>query len=133
MIAATTLRLVLVTPETTLFDVEVTSVQFPLFDGQVGVLPGRAPMVGRLGAGELKYTSAKGEGRFFIDGGFAQIKGQVVSVLTHKAIAVSEIDLDKVMAEYDAAQAMSASTDAEFAVKEHAIEQARKQINLRRG
>lgn len=132
MISATTLRLVLVTPETTLFDKEVRSVQFPLFDGQIGVLPGRSPMVGRLGAGELKYTSAEGDGRYFIDGGFAQIKGQVVSLLTHKAIAVEEIDLEKVQKEFEVAQGMKAVTDEEFAKKAHAVEQARKQINLRR-
>lgn len=39
MIAATELRLVLVTPETTLLDESVRSVTFPLFDGQMGVLP----------------------------------------------------------------------------------------------
>lgn len=48
------LRLVLVTPEKTLFDRPVASLQVPLFDGGAGVYPGRAPLVGRLGAGVLR-------------------------------------------------------------------------------
>ena len=47
--AETALQIVLVTPETTLLDAPVRSLQFPLYDGQAGVLPGRAPVVGRLG------------------------------------------------------------------------------------
>ena len=45
--AETALQIVLVTPETTLLDAPVRSLQFPLYDGQAGVLPGRAPVVGR--------------------------------------------------------------------------------------
>ncbi|HSG70372.1 MAG TPA: F0F1 ATP synthase subunit epsilon, partial [Planctomycetaceae bacterium] len=41
-----TLQLVLVTPEKTLLDVPTESLSFPLFDGQIGILPSRAPMVG---------------------------------------------------------------------------------------
>ena len=47
--ADSALQLVLGTPETTLVDAPVRSLQFPLYDGQIGVLPGRAPVVGRLG------------------------------------------------------------------------------------
>jgi F-type H+-transporting ATPase subunit epsilon len=39
MIAATEIRLVLVTPETTLLDQNVRSVQLPLFDGSMGFCP----------------------------------------------------------------------------------------------
>ena len=132
MIAATELRLVLVTPETTLLDQLVRSIQFPLYDGQIGILPGRAPLVGRLGLGELKYTSSKGEGSYFIDGGFVQIKGQVVSVLTHKAIASNAITVAQGEQELAAAQAIEAKTDAEFAEKQHALDRARKLIALGR-
>lgn len=133
MIASTELRLVLVTPETTLLDQMVRSIQFPLFDGQIGVLPGRAPLVGRLGLGELKFTSAQGEGRYFIDGGFAQIKGQVVSILTNKAVAVANIDSAAAARELDAATALKPTTPEGFADKQHALERARKLIALGRG
>ncbi|MCA8997373.1 MAG: F0F1 ATP synthase subunit epsilon [Planctomycetaceae bacterium] len=92
MIAATELRLVLVTPEKTLLDQSVKGLRFPLFDGQIGVLPGRAPLVGRLGTGELKIDLPSGSERYFIEGGFAQIKGSIVTLLTNRAVTVSSID-----------------------------------------
>src|SRR5690349_9421147 len=94
MIAATQLRLVLVTPETTLVDAPVTSIVVPLYDGQLGILPGRAPAVGRLGTGELRFQGESGTQRYFIDGGFLQIKGSVVTVLTHEARTVDSIDVN---------------------------------------
>ena len=54
------LRFVLVTPEVTLLDEPVAALRFPLHDGQIGILPGRAPMIGRLGYGELKVTRLDG-------------------------------------------------------------------------
>lgn len=133
MIAATELRLVLVTPETTLLDEMVKSVQFPLFDGQIGVLPGRAPLVGRMGLGELKYVGAQGEGRYFVDGGFAQMKGQVLSILTNKAIPVEKIDRKSAEEELAAANALVPTTPEAQADKQHAVDRARKLIELTRG
>ena len=92
MIAATQLQLVLVTPETTLLDEPVRSVVFPMFDGQMGVLPGRAPAVGRLGTGELVMEGDSGTQRYFVDGGFVQIKGSVVSILTHSARPIGKAE-----------------------------------------
>ena len=54
------LSLVLVTPERTLFDKPVASIRVPLYDGSAGFYPGRAPLVGRLGIGELKLVDAGG-------------------------------------------------------------------------
>lgn len=133
MIASTELRLVLVTPEKTLLDQRVTGLRFPLFDGQIGILPGRAPLVGRLGTGELKIDLAGGATeRFFIDGGFVQIKGNVVSLLTSRAQPVAQIDATKAQQELEKAIALKPSDDAGFAAKEQAIVRARKMRNLGR-
>lgn len=132
MIAATELQLVLVTPETTLLDRPVRSLQFPLFDGQIGVLPGRAPLVGRLGIGALRYDAASGSQTYYIEGGFAQIKGAVVTILTNKAKLASEIQASDADAELQAALALTPTTDAEFADKEHALKRARALKNLGR-
>lgn len=132
MIAATELRLVLVTPETTLVDAPTKSIVVPMYDGQLGVLPGRAPAVGRLGVGELKFETAGGTQRFFIDGGFLQIKGSVVTVLTHEAKAVDELKTDVAQQALNAAKQMPATTDEAAAAKLHAQERARKMLALAR-
>lgn len=132
MIAATELRLVLVTPEKTLLDQPVKGLRFPLYDGQIGVLPGRAPLVGRLGIGELKFeTSGDGENRYFIDGGFAQIKGTVVTLLTNRAIPVSAIDVQKARADLEAAMASKPTDEVGFAQKATALERAKKMLALK--
>ena len=96
-------RLLLVTPETTLLDQSIQSLRCTLFDGQIGILPGRMPMVGRLGYGELAFHSNDGaEVSYFVDGGFLQVQGNVISVLTEQAIPVSELnsaDAEKLLEE----------------------------------
>jgi F-type H+-transporting ATPase subunit epsilon len=132
MIAATELRLVLVTPETTLRDEPVRSLRFPLFDGQIGVLPGRAPLVGRLGAGELKFITDSGTERFFIDGGFVQIKGSVVTLLTDRALPAAKIDVAQQERELEEASALVPTDEAAFAEKQKRLDRARSMIAMGR-
>ena len=132
MIAATQLRLVLVTPETTLVDSPTTSVVVPMFDGQLGVLPGRAPAVGRLGVGELRFSAEGGSQRYFIDGGFLQVKGSVVTVLTHEAKPVGELDASAAQQALDEANAVVATSEAAASGKQHAQDRARKMLDLSR-
>ncbi|MBL8798330.1 MAG: ATP synthase F1 subunit epsilon [Planctomycetia bacterium] len=85
-------QVVVVTPERTVLDAAVDFVSLPMYDGELGVLPGRAPLIGRLGAGELRTRKGTVTERFFIDGGFAQVRADVVTVLTARAIKAEEID-----------------------------------------
>ncbi|MEZ6058730.1 MAG: F0F1 ATP synthase subunit epsilon [Planctomycetaceae bacterium] len=127
------LRLVLVTPETTLFDRPVASIRVPMFDGSAGVYPGRAPLVGRLGVGELKLNELGGGSEsYFIDGGFIQVKGEQVSVLTNSAQPVSEISRAKAVEEMTKARAERVRSDEEFAANAHALERARKLVSMAR-
>ncbi len=126
------LRLVIVTPEKTLLDQEVDSVSVPLFDGQMGVLPGRAPIVGRLGAGELRYRGKDGEETVFVDGGFLQIKGPIVSVLTNRSLALGDIDVESANSELSEAVSRKPQSDEEFETRDRDIDRARKMVALAR-
>ncbi|MHC5541186.1 ATP synthase F1 subunit epsilon, partial [Singulisphaera rosea] len=86
------LQCVVVTPERTLFDDVVEFVVLPLYDGELGILPGRSPLIGRLGFGELRTKEAGDTKRYFIDGGFAQVRDDIVTVLTNRAIPAAQID-----------------------------------------
>lgn len=119
------LRLILVTPETTLLDEVVDGLRLPLYDGQVGILPGRAPVVGRLGYGELHVTVAGSERSYYIDGGFIQVKDGAVSVLTNRAILAGEIDREEAQQLLDDAQERPAVSDAEFEAKARDQQRAR--------
>ena len=128
------LNLVLVTPETTLFDRPVKSIRLPMFDGGAGIYPGRAPLVGRLGVGELRLEPVDGASeQFFIDGGFVQVKGRTVSVLTNSAQSVSDIDRAEAQAELEAAVAERAIGDEAAEALAHRQDRARKLVSLASG
>jgi F-type H+-transporting ATPase subunit epsilon len=86
------LKCVVVTPERAVVDVPADFVAVPLYDGELGVLPGRAPLIGRLGAGELRIRRGTQTSRYFVDGGFVQVRSNVVTVLTPRAIKAEEVD-----------------------------------------
>ena len=130
MIAATELRLVLVTPETTLLDQNVRSVQLPLFDGSFGILPGRAPVVGRLGRGELKFEAGGSSHRYYIDGGFLQIKGSIVTLLTNRAIPAKDLSVADAEKQLAAALSRVAKSDEDTAAKAAEQHRARKMLAL---
>ena len=132
MIAPGQLQLVLVTPEKTLLDEPVASLRFPLFDGQIGIFPSRAPLVGRLGYGELKIDGVGGEKRYFIDGGFVQVKGSVVSILTSRSMPVEDIDLTDAEEQLSSASSTVAKTDQEQALKDAELQRARQLVKLGR-
>jgi len=123
------LRLVLVTPEKTLFDRPVASLQVPLFDGGAGFYPGRAPLVGRLGAGVLRLKGAGGETEsYFIDGGFVQVKGPVVSVLTNSAAECGQISRRVAQQQLMDVSAERAVSDVDYGSKARRIETARRRV-----
>lgn len=124
------LRLVIVTPERTLLDEPVSALRFPLYDGDIGVLPGRLPLIGRLGTGELKLTSASGEQSFFIDGGFAQVQGSVISLLTHRAIPLADLSVVEAEKQLAASQARPAKGEVEVAAKLADQQRARRMLAL---
>lgn len=126
------LRLVLVTPETTVLDEPVESLRFPLYDGQTGILPSRAPVVGRLGYGELRLTGSSGIRSFYIDGGFVQVKGSIVSLLTNRAVPAGEIDTEAAEKLLEKTRSQVAIGDLEFMAKDRDQQRARQMLALAR-
>ena len=130
MASEKTLQLVLVTPETTLLDEPVQALRFPLFDGQIGILPGRASLVGRLGYGELIVSNSEGARSFFVDGGFVQVSGSVVSILTNRSMPIEDIDRDEAEELLHKTQETVPTTEHEFATKSRDQERARRMLAL---
>ena len=85
-----TITCTLITPEQEVFEKQASYVDLPAHDGQMGFMANRAPLLVKLGTGVL---TVKGEGgqqtQVKISGGFAQMKGNTLAILTDKAEAVS--------------------------------------------
>ena len=126
------LQCVIVTPETTVLDQPVDFVAVPLYDGELGVLPGRSPVVARLGYGELRATTGNATSRFFIDGGFLQVRGDVVSVLTSRAVPAERVDPAAARAELQKANEQVPSTPDGFEAKIISLSRARGQLEVAR-
>ena len=79
------LKVSVISPERTLFDGTVDSVVAPAFDGEVGILPGHAPMMTLLGKGSLRLGANGSAGTFTVEGGFLQVVDDAVRVVTERA------------------------------------------------
>jgi F-type H+-transporting ATPase subunit epsilon len=103
---ANTFRCRLVTPAASLLDSEVSYASIPAWDGLMGFLPGRAPILARLGTGELSVeTSDKSPKSFFVDGGFVQMNGKTLTVLAERAIPTDQLKAADVQAELKSLEA----------------------------
>ncbi len=89
------IELIIVTPERQLLRETVVEVTLPGADGQLGILPGHAPLITELGIGELTYRQkSPGEsGPIAIISGFAEVLGDRVTVLAETAERPEEIDI----------------------------------------
>jgi F-type H+-transporting ATPase subunit epsilon len=101
-----------------------------MYDGELGILPGRAPMVGRIGFGLLKLQSATGEQSWFVEGGFVQVTRDGVYVLTNRLLKPEQIDRKSAEEELQRATEMVANTPQTRSVKERALAQARGKLRI---
>ena len=124
------LRCVVVTPETTVLDTSADFVALPLFDGEAGVAPGRSPLIGRLGYGELRVKVGAATKRFYVDGGFAQVADNVVSVLTNRALTADKLDRGAAEEQLRTALGKPAAGMEALAIRERLILQARGQLRV---
>lgn len=123
------LRVVVVTPEQTVLDATTDFVALPLYDGELGVAPSHAPMIGRLGYGELRIGHGGGQ-RYYVDGGFVQVVDNVVSVLTNRAIPAMRLDEAKIKESIAYLLTQPAAGDDELARREQSLSQSRAQLRV---
>ncbi len=89
------IQLEIVTPERLAYSDTVDSVQLPGVEGELGVLPGHAPLVSMLGVGELRIRKGGSEEIFAIVGGFLQVRPDKVVVMAETADLASDIDIER--------------------------------------
>jgi F-type H+-transporting ATPase subunit epsilon len=103
------IQLEVVTPERELVSESVESVQLPGLDGELGILPGHAPLITELGLGQLSYRQGGETGHLAIIGGFAEVLPDHVSVLAEIAERAEEIDVKRAEAAKERAEKRLAS------------------------
>ncbi len=86
------LHFALVSPERELFNGEVDHVVVPGSEGEFGVLPNHAPVMSVIKPGALRVINEGAERRIFVNGGFADVTPDGLTVLAEEAIDVTDID-----------------------------------------
>ena len=120
------LKLLVVTAEKKVVDAEADDVTLPGEMGYLGILPGHASLITLLKTGVVSYRNgAEGEA-FALDGGFAEVSNDVVTVLAGVAERRAEIDaaaadLEKTKAEEEMKTASFETLDAARARAELAV------------
>ena len=119
-----------ITPERSVLDCAATFVAFPAHDGEMGVLPHRAPLVCKLGIGPLRVDSLGKTEIYFIDGGFAQMLDNRLTILTEQAKRASELKRGPAEEALAQARAMPIPDDQAFDARQRAVKRAQVQLRL---
>ena len=131
---AGTLRLEIVTPETTAYSEDVEMVTLPGSEGELGVYPNHVPLLTTLNPGELRVLKDGKESFLAIGEGFVEITGSTVSVLTDMALEPAVID--ESAAEAAVARAQAAMKEdlgkEEVAAVQASLQKALAQLHVKR-
>ncbi|MBE5032996.1 ATP synthase F1 subunit epsilon [Gallalistipes aquisgranensis] len=74
------MKLEILSPEKTLFRGDTDSVRLPGVVGSFTVWPHHAPLISALAPGEIRYRNADKEEKLDIQGGFAEIRDDTITV-----------------------------------------------------
>ena len=100
-----TLKFEIVTPEAIAYSEDVDFVVLPGSEGELGVFPRHVPVLTAIKPGELRVLKNGKETALAVGEGFAEIKGDAVSVLTDMALSSEQIDLGAAEAAVERAKA----------------------------
>ena len=126
------LRLEVITPERVVYTDDVDMVIAPATDGYVGILPHHAPLLTTLGPGEFRVKKGGVEQVLAVFGGFMDVRGDRVVVLTDAAEHADEIDAKAAQDARERAQQVLAAGTASAADEQRArAELQRSLVRLR--
>ena len=108
----------------------VDFVALPLYDGELGVLPGRAPLIGKLGFGEMRTQKGGETERFYVEGGFVQVRNDVVTLLTSKAARATELNAQAATALLEKSSHETATTPEAIEERLKTQQKARAQLRI---
>jgi F-type H+-transporting ATPase subunit epsilon len=125
-------KCVVVTPEQQVLQETVSQVTLPAHDGSIGILTDRAPLLLKLGVGEMRVTPAAGgtERSYLVDGGVAQMKDNNLTVLTQYATPAAELNSETAGAALAEATARRITDQKSFDQRQHDLQRAREMKHL---
>jgi len=90
------IRVNVTTPEKLAFSDDVDFLAVPAADGEIGILPNHAPLLTKLGVGELRLKKGEETQFLALEGGFLEVRqGNQVDIFAETADMAEEIDEEK--------------------------------------
>ncbi len=117
-----------ITPEEQVLETQADSIVIPAHDGQIGILKDRAPLLCELGIGVLRVDSDD----YFVDGGFAQVLDNRVTLLTERSAPAGQIDRADAEKALSEAERMTAADERSAEARRKAIQRAKVKLRLAR-
>jgi F-type H+-transporting ATPase subunit epsilon len=118
-------ELIVVTPVKQVVRAKVVETTMPGLDGELGILPGHAPLITELGIGELTYRKSGGGESLAVIRGFAEVLQDRITVLAETAELAAEIDVAR-------AEAAKARAEQRLAANDSNIDWDRATVALQR-
>ncbi|MDB2437965.1 ATP synthase F1 subunit epsilon [Hellea sp.] len=106
----------LVSPEAELFSGEVDQVDVPGSEGDLGILPDHSPLMAAIRTGAITVYADGAQTQYFVQGGFADVTPDGLTVLAEKAALLSDVDAEILQADIDSATKALAELDGEAAL-----------------
>ena len=125
-------QLEIVTPEKMVVRDVAEEIQIPGRNGYLGVLPGHAPLITELGAGEITYRGGGQSHRFCVAWGFAEVLPDRVTVLAETVERADEIDVSRAQQSLERAEESlkSAQTEEDVSLATGKIRAAQARIEV---
>ena len=126
-----------VTPSAMLVTGQVSYAAVPAWDGSMGILPGRAAILARLGVGELRLEFADtekskgGEATYYVEGGVVKMSDNKLTILAEKAMPIEDLSASAADAELAAAMKAPAVGTPEQVADKKAADQQRARVKKR--
>ena len=107
-----TIHVDIVSAEREIFAGEAEMLFAPARLGEVGILPGHAPLLTKLKPGEVRVQLKGGEQQaFYISGGMLEVQPKIVTVLSDTAVRAHDLDEAAVLkAKQEAEEALANNT-----------------------
>lgn len=106
----------LVSPESELFSGEVDQVDLPGTEGDLGILPTHSPLMAAIRTGAITVYGEDGQTHYFVQGGFADVTPEGLTVLAEKAVPMADLDKEELRANLAAATDAIAALEGEAAL-----------------
>jgi len=109
-----------ISPDRTVWDGQAEEVILPSTTGQLGILPGHAPLLSALDIGVMRVRANRDWATIALMGGFAEVESNEVTILVNGAERGETIDRDAAKAAYD--EALSKANQGQSASRQEQIQ-----------